>query len=145
MEKWAAVVLAAPGSLLAAVSAAALMTAVFGAHPMWPHEALNLSEAAALNDEGQVAMLIGAGEDPDAPREVRAGLLGTSTVRLTPLEAAVAASDPSMIHTLLMHGAAMDARAWSDLRCAADDEGVARMLDAQRPAGATAPCEAALP
>jgi hypothetical protein len=121
------------------------MMAVFGAHPMWPQDALNLSEAAAANDEGEVARLIGAGHDPDAPREVRAGFLESSALRLTPLEAAVAARDASMIHTLLMYGAAMDAGAWSSLRCIADDDDVARMLDAQRPAGATMQCGDARP
>jgi hypothetical protein len=66
---------AAPGCLLAAGSALALVLAAFGRHPMWPDVAVNLSEAAATRNEAEVVRLIGAGENPNESREVRAGLL----------------------------------------------------------------------
>ena len=37
-RNWAAIAVGAPGCLLAAASLVALTMAVFGEHPMWPHE-----------------------------------------------------------------------------------------------------------
>ena len=50
---WSAVALAAPGCLLAAASAVALILAAFDRYPMWPHQPTNLAEAAVAADDGQ--------------------------------------------------------------------------------------------
>ena len=65
--------LAAPGSPLTAALAVALVLAAFGRHPMWPDEPvnLNLSEAAAVRDSGEIVRLVERGENPDAARNVR--------------------------------------------------------------------------
>jgi hypothetical protein len=138
---FAAVASAAPGCILAIASVVSLALAIVDAHPMWPHEPLNISEAASVDDEAEVVRLIERGEDPDGRRPVRAGLLGGSSVHVTPLEAAVAAKNPSVIATLLANGATLDAIGWNDLRCRADDKEVALMLEAHRPAGATVRCD----
>jgi hypothetical protein len=138
---WTAVAVAAPGCMLAIASALALTLAIPGRHPMWPLHTLNLSEAASVDDEAEVVRLIERGEDPDAARDVRAGLLFDSAVRLTPIEAAVASKNPSMISTLLVNGATLDERAWNRLRCLADEEDVVLMLDGHRPPDATMQCD----
>jgi hypothetical protein len=73
--------------------------------PVWHHEALNLSEAAALRDAGEVARLIDAGADPNATYEVRAGFLFTTARTLTPLEAARLAERPEIVGLLRADGA----------------------------------------
>jgi hypothetical protein len=98
---WAAVALAAPGCLLAAASAVALMLAAFGHHPMWPHQPTNLAEAAGVRDEAEVARLIEDGENPNVRYPIRPGLIFDVPTRLTPLEAAVAADDAQMVTRLL--------------------------------------------
>lgn len=142
---WAAVVLAAPGCLLAAASVVALTMAVFGRHPMWPHQAFNLAEAAAVRDEAEVVRLIEQGEDPNTRYAVQPGLLFDAPISLTPLEAAVAADDAEMIRRLLTNGASMDAVLWTHLRCIADGDDAPSMLDRYQPAGALLRCDGVSP
>jgi hypothetical protein len=139
--KWPLYTLAAPGCILAVALAAALLLAVVGRHPMWRHEDLNLSEAAGARDEAEAVRLIGYGEDPNARRELRAGILFDRPVRLTPLEAAVARRDSSMIVRLLSAGALMDAETWNRLRCLSEGDEVPPVLDARRPADAVLHCD----
>jgi hypothetical protein len=145
MKAWncAAAAAAVPACLLAIAFAVALTLAMLGRHPLWPRETLNLSEAAGVDDEAEVVRLIEHGEDPNVSRQVRAGLLAADPLRVTPLEAAVASANPSMIATLLTNGATLDGAIWNQLRCRADHEEVAAMLDAHRPSGATVDCSAA--
>src|SRR6188474_3471766 len=96
----AAFVVAMPGCLLAAASLAALMLAAFGEYPMWPHEDVNLAEAAGVREEAEVARLIERGQDPNASYPVRAGLLFERPAKLTPLEAAVINDDPAIVALL---------------------------------------------
>ena len=109
--------LAAPGCLVIAGMTAGLALAPFDRHPMWPHQQMNLSEAAAVRDLAEIVRLIESSEDPDAPRDIRPGFLAEHRVRATPLEAAVAAGDPEVARVLLTNGAVMDAQVWNDLRC----------------------------
>jgi hypothetical protein len=88
-----------------------------------------------------VRLLIEYGEDPDVPRYVRPGILFDQMVHVTPLEAAVAARDTSVLTQLLALGATLDADVWNRLRCLADDDKVPAVLDARRPEGATLLCE----
>jgi hypothetical protein len=138
---WAAIAVGAPGCLLAAASLVALTMAVFGEHPMWPHEEVNLAEAAGVREEAEVTRLIEQGHDPNARYPVRAGLLFERTVRLTPLEAAVVNGDASIAGHLFTRGVALDASSWVALRCFAADSRVAPVLDEHRPAGVTLDCD----
>jgi hypothetical protein len=79
--------------------------AAIDAHPFWRVEPLNLSEAAALRDGGEVARLIAAGHDPNQAYPIRAGLLLSSGVTLTPVEAAVVADRPEIVQLLVDGGA----------------------------------------
>jgi hypothetical protein len=108
---------------------------------MWPDQKLNLSEAAAARDEAEVLRLIGQGQDPNMPHDIRAGLLFDHTTRLTPLEAAVMSQRSSMVERLLANGAVMDAELWNRLRCLAGGYEMPRFLDQHRPAGVVMRCE----
>jgi hypothetical protein len=101
---------------------------------------LNLSEAAAVRDLGEIVRLIELSEDPDAPRDVRPGFLADQAVRATPLEAAIAVRDPEVVRVLLVNGAAMDAQVWSHLRCSAEGDEMTAYLDRRRPPEAIIDC-----
>jgi hypothetical protein len=127
---------AVPGLFLAALSVVAMTMAAFGGHPMWPHEALTLAEAAGARDESEVTRLIEQGQDPNARYPVRAGLVLERAARLTPLEAAVMNDDPAIARHLLARGAAPDAGSWVALRClAVESPRVALVLDQYRATG----------
>jgi hypothetical protein len=141
MSKWAALALAAPGCVLAAASVVALTLAAFDRHPMWPHQAFNLAEAAGVRDEAEVARLIERGDDPNARYAVRPGLFADRPMGLTPLEAAVENDDADMIRRLLTSGAAMDAALWTYLRCIAEGDDAPATLELYRPADAALRCD----
>lgn len=145
MGKGPALALAVPGCLMAAGFAAALLMALVDRHPMWPHQQWNLSEAAAVRDTAEVARLIQFAEDPNIPRDIRAGLLSDHPVRLTPLEAAVAVDDGNMVLLLLRSGAVLDAAVWNRLQCLAEGDEVRRVLDEQGPPDAQRRCEGLTP
>jgi len=134
--------IAAPALLLTAARCIALVLAVPGHHPWWPDQQLNLSEAAGMRDLAEVSHRIQQGEDPNAAREIRAGLLFDRPVSLTPIEAAVEAGDSAMLDVLFRSGVELDAATWSRLRCGTDREEVARIFDAHRPSGAERRCDA---
>jgi hypothetical protein len=117
--------------------------AAFGYYPMWSGLQWNLSEAAAVRDVAEVARLIEEGEDPNAARDIRAGLLSEATVRLTPLEAAVVANDENMVMHLLDSGAVINTTRWNRLHCLADGDEIRRVLDERRPPDADSRCERA--
>jgi hypothetical protein len=119
----------------------ALTLAAFGEHPMWPHEEVNLAEAAGVREEAEVVRLIEQGQDPNASYPVRSGLLLERSAKLTPLEAAVINNDPAMVGQLFAHGAAVDGPSWVVLRCFAADSRVAPVLDEHRPGSATLECD----
>jgi hypothetical protein len=137
--------LAAPGCLVTAALLAWLLLVPFDRHPMWTERDLNLSEAAAVRDLGEIVRLIDASEDPDAVRDVRSGYLADTTVRLTPLEAAVASKDVESVRILLLNGATMTTGSWHHLRCMTESDEVGGYLDRIRPAGASAGCHPSHP
>ena len=104
-RSWPALVAAAPGLGLALASVTWLGMAAFDAHPFWPHEALTLSEAAALRDGGEVARLLAEGHDPNARYAIRRRFLYDEAVVMTPVEAAVAADRPEIVAILVHAGA----------------------------------------
>ena len=80
---------------------------VLGADPFWkPAEPpLNVAEAAATGDLGEIARLITLEQqNPNAEWPLRAGLdIGPAT--MTPLQAAIAAHQNDAVAVLLRHGA----------------------------------------
>ena len=50
-----------PAALLTVARAAFLILAIWDLHPFWLWEPLNLAEAAALRDRGEVARLLAEG------------------------------------------------------------------------------------
>jgi hypothetical protein len=95
----------APAALLALARVVFLVLALWDVHPFWLSEPLNLSEAAALRDRGEVARLLAAGEDPNATYQVRKGFLRDYPARMTPLDAARAARRDEIVQILLDAGA----------------------------------------
>jgi hypothetical protein len=91
--------------LLAIARAGMLAAAAAGGHPFWQIEPLNLAEAAALRDGGEVARLLGAGADPTVAYTVRRGFLRPRAMTVTPLEAARAAGRPDIEALLIEAGA----------------------------------------
>jgi hypothetical protein len=131
-----------PGCLIMAGLFFSFALASFDQHLMWPQPALNLSEAAANRDLGEIVRLIQASEDPDAPREVR---LADTTVLATPLEAAVASKDVESVRVLLTNGATMTGAVWHHLRCVTDSEEMREFLDRRRPPESVATCHSGHP
>ena len=141
MSKAAAIALAAPGCLLAVATGIGVVMTVFGQSPMWPYQPVNLAEAAGVYAEAEMVRLIEDGANPNDRYPIRPGLIFGYPMNLTPLEAAVANDDPTMVARLIKEGAKLDARVWTHLRCIADGERVRTVLDELRPSGAAQTCE----
>jgi hypothetical protein len=62
-------------------------------------------------------MLVGRGEDVNAPGRVRRELVTHDDMMLTPLEAVVGARQPQTMRVLLDHGARVDESNWTRLVC----------------------------
>ena len=84
--------------------------------------------------------LIERGDNPNAARNIRAGLLREMAVRLTPVQAAVASKDPHVVRVLLANGAAIDAPLWNRLRCLAEGQEMQALLDQWQPADVVMRC-----
>jgi hypothetical protein len=98
-------VAAAPAALLALIRVAFLVLAVWDIHPFWLWEPLNLAEAAALRDRGEVARLIAEGQDPNATYRVRRGMVQRYAMQMTPMAAARSARRDEIVEILLDAGA----------------------------------------
>ena len=133
-------IVALPALLLAVVHAVILATALLGRHPMWPIPDLNLSEAAAARDPATVVLLIGRGEDPNAVRTVRVGILDESEVQLTPVEAALDARRVEIIDLLLRHGVLLDEAHRVAFTCKAKSRGDADIAAYFEARGGTITC-----
>jgi hypothetical protein len=94
-----------PAALLALTRVIFLALALWGVHPFWLWEPLNLAEAAALRDRGEVARLLAEGQDPNATYRVRRGLVRDYPMQMTPMAAAVAARRDEIVQILLDGGA----------------------------------------
>jgi hypothetical protein len=108
---------AAPAAYLGLLTAGMLLRALFGAHPLWRAEPVNLSEAAALRDSATVVQLIRGGEDPYRRREIRADLLFNDRVELTAFEAAIASGRAEIMEILLWSSSPPAPAEWTRLRC----------------------------
>ena len=95
----------APPALLALARVVFLVLAVWDVHPFWLWEPLNLAEAAALRDRGEVARLLAAGEDPNATYRVRRGIARNYPMQMTPMAAALSARRDEIVQLLLDSGA----------------------------------------
>ena len=120
--------------------AAQVFAGVTGTHPIWNLQPRNLAEAAAFEDSGALVRLVNAGEDPDDPAEVRAGVLGAAPATLAPIEAAAETREFTTVQLLLDLGASPGADAWRRAWCASDVESVRDLLAAHRPEGASEAC-----
>jgi hypothetical protein len=94
-----------PAALLALMRVVFLVLAAFGVHPFWLNEPLNLAEAAALRDRGEVARLLAEGQDPNATYRIRRGFVQDYPVQMTPMAAARAARRDEIVQILLDGGA----------------------------------------
>ena len=94
-----------PAALLAVARVVFLILSIWDLNPFWLRERLNLAEAAALRDRGEVARLIAEGHDPNATYLVRRGFIRDYAMRLTPIEAAEATRRDEVVQLLLDAGA----------------------------------------
>jgi hypothetical protein len=111
-----------------------------GEHPFLGFAPDNLAEAAAFRDGGAIVRRIEAGEDPNRPAAVRAGVIGDDAVVLRPLEAAAAQLRPEIVQLLIDVGASPDAEAWTRAWCAGNDANVRIILARHRPSEARPDC-----
>jgi hypothetical protein len=135
---------AAPAVILACIEAVILLIGTVTEHPRWPDVALNLSEATAVRDHAEVVRLLERGDDPNARRPVRPGLVGNeATVDAAPVEAAVSIRRPELIALLFDHGASLSPEDWRRLRCSAaarEYDDVVEALDRGGPVGTAVAC-----
>jgi len=94
-----------PPALLALTRVIFLVLALNDVHPFWLREPLNLAEAAALRDRGEVARLLARGDDPNATYRVRRGFVRDYPIQMTPMAAAMAARRDEIAQILLDAGA----------------------------------------
>jgi len=94
-----------PPALLAMTRVIFLVLALNDVHPFWLREPLNLAEAAALRDRGEVARLLAEGQDPNATYSVRRGMVRDYPMQMTPMAAAVAVRRDEIVQILLDGGA----------------------------------------
>jgi len=140
MDRHVRLLVTAPVVVLAFACAVALLLSARGSNPLWRTEPLNLSEAAALRDNGEVARLLAAGADPRAARSVRGGFLYEYEARLTPAEAAILSDRPELLQLLLDFGLSFDRDEWTRAWCTAAGTETKAVLERVRPPDAVAGC-----
>lgn len=137
----AAAVFIVPAAFGALVLAVAIGGAV-GWTPFWPTDAATLSEAIALRDLATARALFEAGADPNATYAVRADLVKSQAVAITPLEAAVTTREDWVFAFVLDHGASMDEASRARVYCLARQENADRIAEMIVPPDAVPPsCE----
>ena len=94
-----------PPVLLALTRVVFLVLTMWGQHPFWLWEPVNLAEAAALRDRGEVARLLAQGENPNAKYRIRSGVVRDYPVEMTPMAAATAARRDEIVQILIDAGA----------------------------------------
>ncbi len=68
-------------------------------------EPANLSEAAAIGAAARALQLIAAGQNPNQPYAIGAGVLGSTSYSVDAIDAAILGRRPEMIPVLRQHGA----------------------------------------
>jgi len=96
---------ALPAAIVTAARLIFLVLAIWDIHPFWLWEPLNLSEAAALRDRGEVARLLAEGHDPNRTYRVRRGFVRNYARELTPVQAATATGRDEVVQILIDAGA----------------------------------------
>lgn len=135
------IAVALPPLALAALTVAMLLAAVAGRHPMWHVPEFNLSEAAGSRDAASVVWLILRGEDPNAPRAVRAGIIDTRQYpSMTPIEAALESRRVEIVHLLLQRGAVVDEARRAAYTCKAKSRGDDDIVKYFESRGGPVPC-----
>jgi hypothetical protein len=124
-----AIAVAAVPALLGIAALALVVGSLFGWNPLWSEPSLTMPEAAALNDRATIERLLGTGVDPNAPAPVRPPILKSTTLVITPLEAAVGTHTPATLQFLLAHGARMDEHERAVLFCLAAEDNATEILD----------------
>jgi hypothetical protein len=97
-----------PAAVLAIARVVFLILAMADIHPFWTWAPLNLAEAAALRDRGEVARLLAEGADPNRTYLVRRGVVQRFAMRLTPIEAARATRREEIVQILVDAGANLE-------------------------------------
>lgn len=105
MSRRLLIVASAPAAVLAIARVVFLILAIWDIHPFWMWEPLNLAEAAALRDRGEVSRLLREGQDPNATYLVRRGFVRDYAMRLTPIQAAQATRRDEIVQILTDAGA----------------------------------------
>jgi hypothetical protein len=106
-----------------------LADAAVGGDPFWHEPQLTMSEAAALKDRATMQRLLWAGVDPNAPAKVRANILKSYDIVVTPLEASVGTRTQTAMQFLLEHGARMDRHDQDVVTCLATEDAADEILD----------------
>ena len=97
-----------------------LLLSLLGVNPSWPVVKVNLPEAAALRQTGDLLRLLDEGKDPYARSWVRPGLLHKDrAVEVDTLEAAVQGGRVETLDLLLQVGVAIDEEQNAALACLA--------------------------
>jgi len=115
--------------ILAIAAVYVLADAAFGGNPLWEEPQLTMGEAAALKDRATMQRLIWAGLDPNAPTNVRADVLKSHDIVVTPLEASVGTRTPIAMQFLLAHGARMDRHEQDVITCLATEDNAKEILE----------------
>jgi len=114
--------IAAPPVALALACVVLTGLGAAGANPFWTPSELTMSEAAAMRDPATVLVQIEQGQDPYKPYPVRAGLIDSQTLELTPVEAAVREDRLEVAAVILGHGGASTERICHWLKLAAAEQ-----------------------
>ena len=94
-----------------------------GSHPLTIGAPRNVAEAIAMDDPASAARLIENGASANEINVIRPGILGSSAVLATPLEAAVIRDQVTMVEFLIARGAALP----DDIPCLAVDANALRV------------------
>jgi hypothetical protein len=78
-----------------------------GINPM-SHVEATIAEAAASGSAARALELLRAGQDPNRPALIPAGVLDSNAYQMTAIEASIAGRRAEMIEPLLEHGARVD-------------------------------------
>lgn len=143
IARWVPLAVALPGAVVGAATALLMIAAPVSELPWWRMTEVNFSEAAALRDRATVVQMMADGEDPYAPREIRADLVFNNRVELSPIEAGIATHRAEIVDIILFTAPRLpDEPTWVRLRCLAQLEGdndVKEVLNRYQPEPATPP------
>ena len=111
------------------VGAFVVLAAATGYRPFAAPGDLTLPEVAGLRDLLAIEGQIRRGADPNARARVRPGIIRSTPLEVTPLEAAVGIRRLDVVQLLVRHGARIDAGNGPVLRCFAERERAADIVE----------------